>query len=61
MRKLTEEEKKHLWEEVQIEFPDDETMQEVHFVRLMHHHMTKNLSLKERFQFYRDHSKEHVS
>lgn len=61
MRKLTEEEKKHLWEEVQIEFPDDETMQEVHFVRFMHHHMTKNLSLKERFRFYRDHSKEHVS
>ena len=46
MRKLTAEEKKHLWEEVQKEFPDDETMQEVHFVRLMHHQMTKNLIKK---------------
>ena len=61
MRKLTEEEKKHLWEEVQMEFPDDEMMQEVHFIRLVHHQMTKDLSTEERFQFYRDHSKEHVS
>ncbi|MCK4614408.1 MAG: hypothetical protein KAU14_06365 [Thermoplasmata archaeon] len=61
MRKLTEEEKKHLWEEVQMEFPDDEMMQEVHFVRLMHHQMTKNLSPEERFRFYSDHGKEHVS
>lgn len=61
MKMLTEEEKKHLWEEVQIEFPDDETMQEVHFVRLMHRHMTKNLSRSERFRFYSNRAQDHTS
>ena len=54
MKKLTEEEKKRFWEEVQKEFPDDEVMQEVHYVRLMHHYPMKNLSRKERFRFYSD-------
>ena len=52
MKKLTEEEKKRLWEEVQMEFPDDKTMQEVHYVRLMHHYLTENLSREKIFQFY---------
>ena len=54
VKKLTEEEKKRFWEEVQKEFPDDEVMQEVHYVRLMHHYPMKNLSRKERFRFYSD-------
>ncbi|MCD4844529.1 MAG: hypothetical protein K8R25_08590 [Methanosarcinales archaeon] len=52
MKKLTEEEKNRLWEEVKEDFPDDDMMQEIHYVRLMHHYLTKNLSQEERFQFY---------
>nr|QNO44565.1 hypothetical protein KKOBALHG_00002 [Methanosarcinales archaeon ANME-2c ERB4]QNO45096.1 hypothetical protein HICMJNBA_00002 [Methanosarcinales archaeon ANME-2c ERB4] len=52
MKKLTEVEKKRFWEEVQSEFPDDEMMQEVHYVRLMHHRLTENLSREERLRFY---------
>ncbi len=61
MRSLTKEEKKHLWEEVLMEFPDDETMQEVHYVRLLHYHMTKNLSSEARFQFYNNLGKKQIS
>ncbi len=61
MRTLTEEEKKHLWKEVQTEFPDDKTMQEVHYVRLMYHYMTKNLSREERFRFYSSLGDEHIT
>lgn len=35
-RELTESERQALWAEVRTEFPDDEMMQEVHFVRLLH-------------------------
>ena len=59
MKKLTEEKKKCLWEEVQKEFPDDKTMQEVHYVRLIHHYLTENLSREERYRFYSELGKEH--
>jgi len=52
MNKLTEKEKNRLWKEVQEDFPDDDMMQEIHYVRLMHHYLTKNLSQEERFRFY---------
>jgi hypothetical protein len=54
VRKLTESEKERLWEEVIKEFPDDEMMQEIHYVRLLHYHQTEKLSRKERIQFYKD-------
>lgn len=60
MRKLTESKKEHLWEEVRREFPDDEMMQEIHYVRLLHHYQTENLSRKERIQFYKDLDKEYA-
>lgn len=52
MRELTEAEKKELWKEVRKEFPDDEMMQEIHYVRLLHHHQTKGLSPQERIRFF---------
>ena len=52
MRELTETEKEQLWEEVRKEFPDDEMMQEIHYVRLLHHHQTKGLSPQELIQFF---------
>jgi hypothetical protein len=53
MNKLREVDKERLWDEVRKEFPDDETMQQVHYVRLLHHHQTLGLSALERIQFFR--------
>ena len=52
MRKLTEAQKKELWEEVRKEFPDDEMMQEIHYVRLLHHYLTEGLSPQEFIRFF---------
>ena len=54
MSVVTEDEKKRLWDEVREEFPDDEMMQEVHYVCLLHHWQMKDLSLEERIKFYND-------
>ena len=54
MRELSEAEKQKLWEEVREEFPDDEMMQEIHFVRLMHYHLTKDMSPAEQIRFYNE-------
>lgn len=52
MRELTEAEKQQLLEEAQQEFPDDEVMQEVHYVRLLHYSQTRDLSSEERVRFF---------
>ena len=52
MRVLTEPEKEKLSEEVRREFPDDEVMQQVHYVRLMHHLQMGEMSTEERVRFY---------
>ncbi len=52
MRELTETEKKQIWEEVRLEFPDDAVMQEVHYVRLLHYRQTKDLSAQDRVRFF---------
>ncbi len=52
MRKITEEEKKMIWKEILSEFPDDKTMQEVHYVRLLHYYQTKGMTPKERISFF---------
>lgn len=59
MYKLSDDEKKKLWEQVQEEFPEDQTMQEVHYVRLLHYEQTRRLSPKERLAFF--HSKEKLN
>ena len=52
MRELSANERKKLWEEVRKEFPDDEMMQQIHYVRLMHHRQIKDLSPQEVVQFF---------
>lgn len=60
MKKLTESEKEQLWKEVREEFPGDEMMQEIHYVRLLHYHQTEKLSRKERILFYKDVGKDYA-
>ena len=57
MRELTDMEKNQLWDEVRHDFPGDETMQQIHYVRLLHHRQTENMSVQERIQFYDAHDK----
>ena len=52
MRELTKVEKEKLWKEVRKEFPDDEMMQGIHYMRLLHHHQTKGLSPQELTRFF---------
>ncbi len=52
MKQLTDIEKEKLWEEVRKEFPDDEMMQQIHYVRLLHHRQTEGLSSQERIKFF---------
>jgi hypothetical protein len=52
MTELTDIEKQQLLEEVRQEFPDDEVMQQVHYVRLLHHSQTRDLSSQERVRFF---------
>jgi predicted house-cleaning noncanonical NTP pyrophosphatase (MazG superfamily) len=52
MRRLTESQKERLWEEVRREFPDDKMMQEIHYVRLLHHFQTKDMSSQERIKYF---------
>lgn len=47
-RELTEAERQALWAEVQAEFPGDEMMQEVHFVRAMHAAQLREFTPEER-------------
>jgi len=49
---LTKDVRDRLWEEVRGEFPHDEMMQEVHFVRLVHFLQTKDLTSEERVKFF---------
>ncbi len=53
MGKLTKAEKSKIWTEVCEEFPDDEVMQEIHFVRQVHYLQTKDLSMEEYLRFFR--------
>jgi len=49
---ITDEEKKAIWMEILEEFPEDATMQEVHYVRLLHYYQTKGMTSKERIKFF---------
>ena len=52
MKELTDMEKAKIWEDVRKEFPNDEKMQQIHFVRQMHYLQTKDLPLEERIRFF---------
>ncbi len=52
MGEVTPSEKEKIWKEVRKEFPNDEMMQELHFVRQVHYLQTKEMSLDERLRFY---------
>ncbi len=51
-KELTQAQKNLLWDEVRKEFPGDEMMQEVHYVRLLHYHQSRELPAQERIDFY---------
>ncbi len=52
MRELTQVEKEKIREDVRKEFPNDEMMQEIHFIRQVHYLQTKDSSLEERLRFF---------
>ena len=52
MRKVTQAERDKIWEDVRKEFPNDEMMQEIHFIRQVHYLQTKDLSMEERLRFF---------
>ena len=52
MGEVTPSEKEKIREEVRKEFPNDEMMQEIHFIRQVHYLQTKEMSLDERLGFY---------
>ena len=51
-RVLSESERESLWAEVRKEFPRDQVMQEVHFVRLLHAAQLAHFSREERIEFF---------
>ena len=52
MRELTQAEKENIREDVRKEFPNDEMMQEIHFIRQVHYLQTKDSSMEERLRFF---------
>ena len=52
MRKVTQAEQNNIWEDVRKEFPNDEMMQEIHFIRQVHYLQTKDSSMEERIRFF---------
>ncbi len=52
MRKVTQAEQDKIWEDVRKEFPNDEMMQEIHFIRQVHYLQTKDSSMEERLRFF---------
>jgi len=53
MKELTQKQKDQLWEQVRSEFPNDQVMQDVHFVRLVHQSLLREQPAKDRLAFYR--------
>lgn len=43
-----------MWDDVRDEFPGDELMQEIHFVRLLQHFRTQAMTATELMQYYND-------
>ncbi len=51
LRQLTEAERQALWAEAHAEFPNDEMMQEVHFVRALHAAQFRDFTRDERVEY----------
>jgi hypothetical protein len=54
MRQVTDAEKNDIWEQVRKEFPEDATMQQVHYVRLLHFRQMEGMTPAQRLRFYRE-------
>ena len=54
-RELSEAERESLWTEVRAEFPGDEMMQEVHFVRAVRAAQLRDFTLEDRVEFLNQH------
>ena len=52
MAKVTEALKKKILEDVKQEFPGDEMMQEIHYIRQIHYYETKDLSSEEQIRYF---------
>ncbi len=50
-RELMEAERQALWSEVQAEFPEDEMMQEIHFVRVLRAAQLRDFTREERVDY----------
>lgn len=50
-KRLSDEQKVRLWEEVKREFPADPALQEVHYARLYIDEVTKDMSSEKRREF----------
>ena len=57
MRIISEAEKQAIWEEVREEFPDDDTMQQVHYVRLLHYYQMQGMTPAQKLDFYKQQEK----
>ncbi len=51
-REVSSEERDALWAQVRAEFPHDEMLQEVHFVRLLHAVKMEGFSKEERISWF---------
>jgi len=54
MRSISSEKLEELKKEVEKEFPESYGLQQVHLARLIIEEKTKNLTVKERIQYYRE-------
>ena len=52
MADVTKEQKARIWEDVRKEFPEDEVMQQVHYVRQLHQLQTSTMEPVELLRFY---------
>jgi hypothetical protein len=50
-RELSEAERQALWVSVQLEFPDDEMMREIHFVRVLRAAQLRDFTRDERVEY----------
>ena len=57
MIKITERQKARIRTQVRKEFPGDEMMQEIHYIRGIHYLQTKDLSPAEQIRFYQRYKK----
>lgn len=51
MREITQEDEDRFWRRVREEFPDDEMMQEIHFIRLKLQAEMEGMSPSERVRY----------